>query len=92
MKCILTCKFQIRCPFSSQQPETLDNPKNQGIFRIIQGFRIKLTKKQAFAVQLLINSNVLLPPAAKMVELIIFSGPKQSFGPAIADCRQCGTK
>ena len=39
------------------------------------------------------GANVLLPPDAKRVELINFSGPKLSFWRHdSADCKQCGTK
>ena len=39
------------------------------------------------------EAKVLLPPAAKRVEFINFSGPKRSFGRRdSADCKQCGTK
>ena len=42
----------------------------------------------ALAVQLLINSNIFLPPAANSVELINFSGLKSSFGWLdSADCK-----
>ena len=64
-----------------------------GIFRIIKSFRIQFTKKSTSVAQLLINSDVLLPPAAKRVELFNFSGPKRSFGSRdCADCKQRGTK
>ena len=42
---------------------------------------------------LLLDSNVLLPPAAIKVEFINFSGPKRSFGLRDrADCKQRETK
>ena len=40
-------------------------------------------KKSIFEVQLLINSNVLLPPAAKREELINFPDQSQALGCAI---------
>ena len=79
----------------SCQPEVqiLDNTEKNMHSRIIEGFRIKLTKKSTVAVQLLINFIVLLPPAAKRVECIYLSGSKQSFGRRDrADCKQRGTK
>ena len=46
-----------------------------------------------FTLQLLFNSNVLLPPAAKRVKLINFSEPKRRFGRRDnADCKQRGEK
>ena len=39
-----------------------------------------MIQNSSTADQLLTNSNVLLPPAAKRVEFIYFSGPKRSFG------------
>ena len=55
-------------------------------------FGIKLPKKFTSVVQLLTNSNVLLPSAGKRVELINFSGPKQSFlRRDRTDYMQCGT-
>ena len=39
------------------------------------------------------EAKVLLPPAAKRVEFINFSGTKRSFGRRdSANCKQCGTK
>ena len=78
--------FKSDVQFYLPWPETLDNPEKQ-FFQIIKVFRIKLTKNELN--YLLINSNVLLPPAAKRVKLINFSGPKQSFGQQdSADCKQ----
>ena len=79
-------------PISVCQPEqeTLDNPGKRSFSQLSRVSELKLS---ASVIQLLINSNILLPPAAIRVELIIFSGPKWSFGQRdSADCKQRGTK
>ena len=48
-----------------------------------QWIQNQINKKGTYAIQLLINSNLLLLPAAKRVELINFSGQKRSFGQAL---------
>ena len=54
-------------------------------------FRIISNEKSTSAVQLIINFNVLLPPATKIMELINFSKPKHSFGRRdTANCRLRG--
>ena len=52
-------------------------------FRIKEGFGIKLTKKSTAAVQLLINSNVLIPHAAKRVTAPIASSVGRSKVPTV---------
>ena len=53
----------------------------------------QINRNSTFAVQLPINSNVSLPPAAKRVVLINFSGPKRSIERRDGtDCMQRGTE
>ena len=66
--------------------------RKAGIFQIIEGFSIKLTKNQLlrFNYRITDQFECIITPCRIKGGLINFSGPKQSFVRS-ADCRQRGT-